>query len=22
GAKILDCLKHEKRVEEQPETVF
>lgn len=22
GAKILDCLKHEKRVQEQPETVF
>ncbi len=22
GAKILDCLKHEKRVAEQPETVF
>lgn len=22
GGKILDCLKHEKRVQEQPETVF
>lgn len=22
GAKILDCLKHEKRVKEQPETAF
>ena len=22
GAKILDCLKHEKRLKEQPETVF
>ena len=22
GAKILDCLKHEKRLQEQPETVF
>ena len=22
GAKILDCLKHDKRVKEQPETVF
>jgi hypothetical protein len=22
GAKILDCLKHEKRVQQQPETVF
>lgn len=22
GAKILDCLKHERRVREQPETVF